>query len=164
MRLVRPSYEIWDRSGDPLALIERAGRVCYQSEPKGDPELFVKMLAKRRHFSVLEHAWFAVSGYRPFPIPPFMEWDYEHDLMLGNARAWRNGIRTGKVGLPQRFAEELPSLFGDLKWKIIFALRCASGAHPQMREVMVPLQRELAAKYPEKFGDDVIAQVREELG
>lgn len=35
--------------------IEIAGRVCYQSEPKGDPEKFIKMIIKRGHESVLEH-------------------------------------------------------------------------------------------------------------
>ena len=35
--------------------IEIAGRVCYQSEPKGDPEKFIRMIIKRSHESVLEH-------------------------------------------------------------------------------------------------------------
>lgn len=35
--------------------IEIAGRVCYQSEPKGDPEKFIRMIMKRGHESVLEH-------------------------------------------------------------------------------------------------------------
>lgn len=41
--------------GGPLGIIERAGRTCYKSEPKGDPA-FVKMILKRGHESVLEHA------------------------------------------------------------------------------------------------------------
>ena len=35
--------------------IEIAGRVCYQSEPKGDPEKFIRMIIIRGHESVLEH-------------------------------------------------------------------------------------------------------------
>lgn len=35
--------------------IEVAGRVCYQSEPKGDPEKFIRMIINRGHESVLEH-------------------------------------------------------------------------------------------------------------
>lgn len=35
--------------------IEIAGRVCYQSEPKGDPKKFIRMIIKRGHESVLEH-------------------------------------------------------------------------------------------------------------
>lgn len=35
--------------------IEIAGRVCYQSESKGDPEKFIRMIVMRGHESVLEH-------------------------------------------------------------------------------------------------------------
>lgn len=35
--------------------IEIAGRVCYQSEPKGDPEKFIRMIIRMGHESVLEH-------------------------------------------------------------------------------------------------------------
>lgn len=35
--------------------IEIAGRVCYQSESKGDPEKFIRMIIKMGHESVLEH-------------------------------------------------------------------------------------------------------------
>lgn len=36
--------------------IEIAGRTCYKSEPKGKPEDFIRMLIRRGHESVLEHA------------------------------------------------------------------------------------------------------------
>lgn len=35
--------------------IEKAGRVCYLSEPKGEPKAFVKMLTEKQHYSPLEH-------------------------------------------------------------------------------------------------------------
>ena len=35
--------------------IEIAGKVCYQSGPKGDPEKFIRMIIRRGHESVLEH-------------------------------------------------------------------------------------------------------------
>ena len=35
--------------------IESAGRTCYQSEPKGNPEGFIKMIINRGHETVLEH-------------------------------------------------------------------------------------------------------------
>lgn len=50
VELLNPqSYE------DLTEKIEIAGRVCYQSEPKGDPEKFIRMIIKRGHESVLEH-------------------------------------------------------------------------------------------------------------
>ena len=286
MYVVQPSYEIWDRSGDQLALIERAARVCYQSEPKGDPEGFIRRILARKppHGSVLEHGWFAAANYSEDwhgPLPPFIQYDNDSQLLLGNARAWRNAIRRDITARPQGFAVSCPTLFANIgrdeyirtverdvpaglvftvnfiydrgvshekvrhrppsfsqestrycdyggdgiavihppagtltddqierrewlyreiervyqaerlegispqiargvlptalktqivvtaywtEWQIIFALRCGEAAHPQMREVMVPLQQELAAQYPAKFSDDAIAAVRETLG
>ncbi len=122
MKLIRPKYEIWEHYQnigettwtDPLGHIERCGRVCYQSEEKGDPEKFIRMIVKRGHESVLEHAWFAVQGYGSgYPTPPFMVKE-ESGLLLGNARAWRDAVRKGKVGLPARLKQICPVLFEDL--------------------------------------------------
>jgi len=57
MKIIEPSAELIDNinPAEILAKIERCGRVCYQSQPKGDPESFVRMLIKRGHESVLEH-------------------------------------------------------------------------------------------------------------
>lgn len=40
----------------PMELIEQAGRLCYKSDPVGNPAEFVAKLIKRGHLSVLEHA------------------------------------------------------------------------------------------------------------
>ena len=58
MKIIEPSVELVDQFSyaDICNKIERAGRVCYQSEPKGNPEDFIRMLTKRGHESVLEHA------------------------------------------------------------------------------------------------------------
>lgn len=57
MKIIEPSVELIDdiNTTDIYAKIERCGRVCYQSEPKGEPEKFIRMLIKRGHESVLEH-------------------------------------------------------------------------------------------------------------
>ena len=44
-----------ERCKEIMDTIEFAGRTCYQSEPKGDPEKFITNLIKRGHESVLEH-------------------------------------------------------------------------------------------------------------
>lgn len=44
-----PSYE------KMLSKIESAGRICYQSEPKGDPEKFIRGIINSGHTSVIEH-------------------------------------------------------------------------------------------------------------
>ena len=58
MTIVKPSAELVSHTYQPLELIERMGRICYQSEPlvSGTAEAFVRMLIKRGHESVLEHA------------------------------------------------------------------------------------------------------------
>ena len=58
MKIIEPSVELVDQFSyaDICNKIERAGRVCYQSEPKGKPEDFIRMLIKRGHESVLEHS------------------------------------------------------------------------------------------------------------
>ena len=56
MEIVDQSWE-WEQRPpkNTLEIIENAGRTCYQSEPKNDPEKFVRMLKKNGHHSVLEH-------------------------------------------------------------------------------------------------------------
>lgn len=54
MRVVDPSFEILQFPTD-LSLIEKAGRTCYLSEPKGDPDKFVKKIIDSNHLSVIEH-------------------------------------------------------------------------------------------------------------
>lgn len=58
MKIIEPSVELVDNVSyaDICNKIERCGRVCYQSEPKGNPEDFIRRLIKRGHESVLEHA------------------------------------------------------------------------------------------------------------
>lgn len=57
MKIIEPSVELVDdiNAAGIYAKIERCGRVCYQSAPKGEPEKFIRMLIKRGHESVLEH-------------------------------------------------------------------------------------------------------------
>jgi len=59
MLLVKPSATILSMTPNPLQLIEECGRICYKSEDKITPdsaEPFVRMILKRGHESVLEHA------------------------------------------------------------------------------------------------------------
>ena len=69
MILVKPSFEILaimdgDRYGDPLGLIETAGRTCYKSEDRiteDSAQKFVEMITMRGHHSVLEHSAMTVK-------------------------------------------------------------------------------------------------------
>lgn len=55
MKIVQPSATLEWITPNPLEVIERAGRTCYKSEPKGDPQAFVQMILRKGHESVLEH-------------------------------------------------------------------------------------------------------------
>lgn len=118
MRIIKPSFEIWERDEQRggLAIIERAGRVCYKSELGTKPESaekFTQGLIKRHHNSVLEHGdmVFEVEGsiyelLRSTLIA--LEDDGEPIPMLnmtrigcrcivsGNIRAWRELFAIGE--------------------------------------------------------------------
>lgn len=44
-----------ERCREMLLICEYAGRTCYQSKPKGDPEKFINGIVKSGHESVIEH-------------------------------------------------------------------------------------------------------------
>lgn len=59
MKIIEPSVEFIWSTCDPLKIIELAGRTCYKSEGKitcDSAEKFVRMLIRKGHESVLEHA------------------------------------------------------------------------------------------------------------
>ena len=43
------------------------------------------------------------------------------------------------------------------EWRNIFKLRCSRKAHPQIREVMIPLLRKMKKKIPVVF-DDILCE------
>ena len=57
MKIIEPSVELIDAINpeEVLKKIELCGRVCYQSEPKGQPEKFIRARIKSGHESILEH-------------------------------------------------------------------------------------------------------------
>ena len=59
MRIIKPSFEIWDQEEGLEGIykqIERAGRVCYASDPiEGKAKDFVDRMIKSGHGAMLEH-------------------------------------------------------------------------------------------------------------
>lgn len=53
--------------------------------------------------------------------------------------------------IPHSLRTEIVVTANPREWRHIFALRCAPDAHPQMREIMVPLQQDFAARWPSLF-------------
>ena len=80
MKVIEQSYEII-KEPNLLKRIELCGRVCYKSESKitdDSAELFVDMLVKRGHTSVLEHAQVRIPE------------DMYHEI--SNRRIWRSEL------------------------------------------------------------------------
>jgi len=117
------------------------------------------------------------SGGVTFVIPPWVnveEGNYTEDntlvssdeeSLLWFSAMWNlEGIYTSLIGkgwTPQQARSVLPnSLKTEIvvtanfrEWRHIFKLRCAKAAHPQMREVMIPLHEECKRLIPIIFDD-----------
>jgi len=61
MRIIESSFEILDFDEDALDKIERAGRICYQSEPRGKASKFVANLRVMGHMTPFEMSDATVS-------------------------------------------------------------------------------------------------------
>jgi len=53
--------------------------------------------------------------------------------------------------LPNSLKTEIVVTANFREWQHIFSLRCGKAAHPQMREVMIPLSQEMHKRIPEVF-------------
>ena len=60
MRVIRPYYVIEAVNGADLLILEKAGRTCYKSEPKGNPESFIASKIKAHHLTIIEHGTMTV--------------------------------------------------------------------------------------------------------
>ena len=56
--------------------------------------------------------------------------------------------------LPNSLKTEVVMTANPREWRHIFKLRCSAQAHPQMREVMIPLQADFAARWPSLFQEN----------
>ena len=55
--------------------------------------------------------------------------------------------------LPNSLKTEIVMTANVREWRHVFALRCSKAAHPQIREIMLPLLEELHKKLPVVFDD-----------
>jgi thymidylate synthase (FAD) len=87
---------------------------------------------------------------------PAASWFYD---MLEAEERYTNLVSEGKWKpemarsiLPNSTKTEIVVTANFREWRWIFNLRCSSKAHPQMREVMIPLRNYMIAEFPEIFG------------
>lgn len=60
--------------------------------------------------------------------------------------------------LPNSLKTEIVVTANMREWRHIFKLRCDKAAHPQMRQIMIPILKEFDARCPVLF-DDIVAEV-----
>lgn len=92
------------------------------------------------------------------------EWDSWHKGCLAAEQAYFSLIDGGSTPqearsvLPNSLKTELIMTANLREWRHFFKLRTAKGAHPQIREVAIPLLKDLQARIPIIF-DDLDAEV-----
>lgn len=130
---ILPSYDIRNEK-EVCKFLEMVGRTCYQSEPKGEPEKFVKMLVNRKHEGILEHVNFifevSPEVYRvtksdvaqmseEYGIQPYFKFTHlpNRYIISGNVRAFReyfHGCEILELMTAFEFLLHLyPILFGE---------------------------------------------------
>ena len=88
--------------------------------------------------------------------------------MLACERAYLDLVKTGATAqearsvLPNSLKTEIIMTANIREWRHIFKLRCAKAAHPQMREIMLPMLTAFAAKVPFIFDDILKRHLHEE--
>jgi thymidylate synthase (FAD) len=78
----------------------------------------------------------------------YLENQYNKMIELGESPQIARSI------LPNCLKTEIVSTYNLRQWVWVFSQRCSLAAHPQMRELMIPLQREFQKTLPEIFGEN----------
>lgn len=203
MKIVPISVKLVHATPFPVSVIEDMGRICYQSQPKGNALDFVKMLIQRGHESVLEHvsAGFRIvtdrgvthelvrhrlaafsqestrycdyigdrfGGELQFIEPPGVKLEPDASCYIGwldalNAAETRyrdlraHGIppELARSVLPNALKSEIGMTCNAREWRHVLRLRLSPKAHPQMRQIMALVAKELLAWCPVLFEDVV---------
>ena len=87
----------------------------------------------------------------------FTRWRY---LMRESEFVYMNLIDMGatpqeaRTVLPNSLKTEIMVTTNLREWRHIFKLRTSNASHPQIREIMIPLEKEFIAIFPEFFGEN----------
>ena len=81
------------------------------------------------------------------------------DAMMDADARYRSLISLGETPqqarsvLPNSLKTEVVMTANAREWRHVFALRCSKAAHPQMREIMIPMLDHFAGRWPAVFDD-----------
>ena len=101
-----------------------------------------------------------ITVIRPlFWAPDTPEYRAWHEAMLAAEKGYFALLELGakpqaaRAVLPNSLKTDVVMTANLREWRHVLNLRCSRPAHPQIREIMLPLLDELASLLPEVFGD-----------
>lgn len=100
-----------------------------------------------------------ITVIKPYFFENSARYDIWKDACKSAERAYFELLETGaspqeaRAVLPNSLKTEIVVTADITEWRHIFEQRTSESAHPQMREIMLPLLKELADKYPLFFAD-----------
>ena len=132
-----------DKFGDEITVIEPC---FYDMIPKETKEFLIQFLdGKITPFSEISEDMKRYARW--YDACRTAENEYFRMLEFGATTEEARNI------LPNSLKTEIVMTANYREWRKVFQLRCATDAHPQMREIMVPLCLELQEKLPIIFDD-----------
>ena len=163
MKIINPYTEILTPLDGQAILqhIELCGRVCYKSEDKitdTSAAKFVAGIIKRGHEAVLEHFDITVK----FVCDRGVSHEIVRHRMASYCQESTRYCNYSKEGFggeitvirPFYLVEGTEVMTANLReWRHFFKLRTAPAAHPQMREVAIPLLHQMRSQVPVIFDD-----------
>lgn len=137
MKIVEPSFSfnVEYYPAEMILRIERAGRVCYQSEPQGDPEAFVRTLIRKGHYSVLEHESISVRL--------IVDRGVSHELVRHRLASFsQESTRYCDYGKDDIEFIKPVNIHDDDKWRELWtiAMMKSEAIYKEMRKIGVPPQ------------------------
>lgn len=171
MKIVKQSFEILSDFNrvKALKLIEQSARTCYKSEcniTEDSASAFVRKIAQvKKHESCIEHYSVTVkficetSSYYPDDFNPTYSYEVWQDAMHQCELSYfallklNYSSQIARSVLPNALKTEIVITANLREWKHIFLLRTSKQAHPQMRELMIPVFEHFKNTLPEIFDD-----------
>ena len=133
---------------------QESTRYCNYSKDKFDNQItFIIPVWSKSNFTSKDAPGIYVVDVS---MKPEYTWFYH---MLASESAYRRLIAEGwqpqeaRSVLPNSLKTEIVVKTNIREWRHIFRLRCSKAAHPQMRELMIPLLKDFQKKCPLLFND-----------
>lgn len=123
---------------------QESTRYCNYSKDKFGEEITVIKPSFLKPMTAEYNAWYAACEQA--------EHSYFQMLAAGQPPQFARSV------LPNSLKTEVVMTANLREWRHFFKLRCSEAAHPQMRELAIPLCKELQAKIPVMF-DDILKEV-----